>query len=186
MNEIFIRGLENRKHDPIKHGLFKLKELNSRMRRVRDELNVIHQIHIGEQDQWGLSFCTYDDAHIWMKKIPEIIIYESANKIMSSIDALKNEGIPENNISMIRQLVSDDIVKLLESCELITVAIKSQSFSWEKEWGYAEHSLQKLIIQFICILDVIIQISEQCLSMGIRENKKIRLPMTAAPSVFLF
>jgi hypothetical protein len=153
MKEEFFKGLNNRHEDPIQHGVYKLGELLGRMTSIKDELRKIREIQNGTSDRFDLTHCTYCDVDEWLNEIPRIVSYQLGNKVMSSIDSLKNVGFNDNQTSQIREAAVDPLLNLITNCESTHILTERRTFSWDSQNNYGYIASENLINQFLCFLD---------------------------------
>lgn len=171
MKEEFYKGLNNRHEDPIQHGVYKLEELLGRITSIKDELRTIREIQNGVSDHFDLTHCTYCDVDEWLNEIPRIVSYQLGNKVMSSIDSLKNAGVNDNQVSPIRAVVVDPLLNLITYCEGTHILTKTKTFSWESQNNYGLIASENLINQFIFFLDDLLTKCKR-VSIGIPINTK--------------
>ena len=171
MKEEFFKGLNNRLEDPIQHGIYKLGELFGRMISIQEELKKIREIQNRTSDHFELTHCTYYDVDEWLNEIPRIASYQLGNKVMSAIDAFKNEGLSENQVSHIREGAVYPLLQLITSCEITHDLTKRKTFSWDSKDNYGHIATENLINQFVCFLDDLLTKYKR-VSIGIPINTK--------------
>jgi len=173
MKEEFFKGLNNRREDPIQHGVYKLEELLGRMTSIKNELRKIREIQNGVSDQFDLTHCTYCDVDKWLNEIPRIVSYQLGNKVMSSIDSLKMVGVNDNQVSPIREVVVHPLLNLITNCESTHILTKKRTFSWDSQNNYGHIASENLINQLVCFLDdLLTQCKKVSIGNPINSNRK--------------
>jgi hypothetical protein len=66
-----------------------------------------------------LGGCTTEDKSIWLKDLPGNLAHELGYNLISALQALKVEGVPEPTIDRFIQSIKRDVCQLLKDCDAV-------------------------------------------------------------------
>ena len=121
---VFLRAMEdritNRPFDRI--SAYKVRESRGNIASTIGTLNeIISVVSKGETLSVPilLGGCTTEDKSIWLKDLPGNLAHELGYNLISALQALKVEGVPEPTIDRFIQSIKRDVCQLLKDCDAV-------------------------------------------------------------------
>jgi hypothetical protein len=121
---VFLSAMEDRitNHPFDNISAYKVRESRDNIIRMINTLNeIITVVSSGETHSVPilLGGCTTEDKSVWLKDLPGNLSHEFGYNLISAIQALNVEGVPEPKIDRFIQSIKGDVCQLLEDCDAV-------------------------------------------------------------------
>ncbi len=119
---VFLSAMEDRitNHPFDRISAYKVRESRDNIIRMINTLNeIVAVVSSGETHSVPilLGGCTTEDKSIWLKDLPGNLAHELGYNLISALQALNVEGVPESTIYRFIQSIKGDVCKLLKDCD---------------------------------------------------------------------
>lgn len=121
---VFLSAMEDRitKHPFDRISAYKVRESRDNIIRMINTLNeIIAVVSSGVTHSVPilLGGCTTEDKSIWLKDLPGNLAHELGYNLISALQALNVEGVPEPAIDRFIQSIKRDVCQLLKDCDTV-------------------------------------------------------------------
>jgi hypothetical protein len=114
----YQRGLEERRNYPLHYGYYKLVEVTARMQSYLNEVKTIEKHKkLNSRLPRNMSHCTREDAHVWLKRLPDVIAHRLGHDLLPSIHALHADGITASIVAQLSGNFARQTSAALYLCE---------------------------------------------------------------------
>lgn len=141
---VFLSAMEDRitNHPFDSISAYKVRESRDNIIRMINTLSeIISVVSSGETHSVPilLGGCTTEDKSIWLKDLPGNLAHELGYNLISALQALNVEGVPETAINGFVQSIKGKVCQLLKKCDAMQMET-GQSIKGEYARMRAGHS----------------------------------------------
>ncbi len=144
--EAYADGQLFSKKYPRTQGAYKLSE---RLRQWKDcvrEVECIATALNNKSLKFYLKHCTFEDKHVWLRRILKHIAYELSADIAPSFKALKGDGMSDtditHNLPRVNKIIQDTL-RVLENAQLgIKGPIQNEYDRMQQGWSIVWDALE--------------------------------------------
>jgi hypothetical protein len=127
-HDAFMSAQAARQTAPLKSGVYKLREAERAIHRMKDTLYNI-RVHLTEERIFpvgthSLGCCLSDEIEYYLTELPIKISALVASDILPAIAALTGDGIPQSDAAAEMQSVNANANRLVRDCEAVHARLR--------------------------------------------------------------
>jgi len=163
-HDAYKKGLTDRKKYPFAaSSLYKIREFHGRLEPLPDNLINIGKCSVGNKNACNsLRGCVSYDKAFYTKRMPRIITYDLAFKLVSALPALKYEGLAQHDLDRITAHVTSEVESLIDLAEQASSELKTNWKQAARHLGFGEGGVYELSLEVLALLDWVMTEVELC------------------------